>query len=85
MRKDLNGRSGIRATWHTEFSANVVRAGGGSVTQKRGLSEIPALLRLVLGKSGGIKISLRNGDIEDTSAGRNGDWNAHIHACFGSH
>ena len=84
MRKDLNGRSGVRATWRTELSADVIRAGRGSVSRERGLSEIPALLRLILGESGGIEIGLWNGDIKDTGAGRDGDRNTHVHACFGS-
>ena len=78
------GGSSIHAAGHTELSADVVRAGCCSVSGKRGLGEISALLGLVLNESGGIEIGLRNWKIEDTSAGRDGDRYRHVHACFGS-
>ena len=85
MRQDLKGwlGCGIHAAWHTEFHANVVGASGSGVSRKGGLREISALLRLVLGEGGGIEIGLWNGDVEDSSTGRDGDWDGHVLACFG--
>ena len=78
------GGSSIHAARHTELSADVVRAGCCSVSGKRGLGEIPALPGLILNEGGGVEIGLRNGEIEDTSAGRDCDRYRHVHACFGS-
>ena len=87
MGEDLDGwlgRSGVHAARHTELSADIVRAGGCRVSRKRSLSEISALLCIVLDESSGIEVGLWKGDIEDTGAGRNGDWDGHVDACFGS-
>ena len=87
MCKDLKGRVGrssIHAARHTELSADMVRAGRCRVSRQCGLCKIPALLGLVLDEGGSTEIGLRNGDIEDTSASRDGDWDGHVDACFGS-
>lgn len=87
MREDLNGRLGrssIHTARHTELGADVVRAGRCSISRQRGLSEVSALLRLVLDESGGIEVGFWKGDIEDTGAGRDCDWNCHVDTCFGS-
>lgn len=87
MCKDLNGwlgRSTVHAAGHTVLGADIVCASRCSIAGQRGLGEISSLLRLVLGESGGIKIGLWNGDIEDTGAGRDCDRDGHVDACFGS-
>lgn len=83
--KDLEGwLGGSHTARHTELGTDVVGAGRCSVTRERGLSEIPALLGLVLGEGGGIEIGLGNGDIEDTGASGDCDWDGGIDACFGN-
>ena len=81
MRKYLKGRqsrNGVHIARHTELRADVVRASRCSVSRKCSLSEIPALLGLVLDEGGGIEIGLRHGYIEDASAGRYCDWDRQI-------
>ena len=78
------GRSSVDGARLTELSADVVGAGCCRVTRQGGLSEIPALLGHILDEGGSIGIGLRNGEIEDTSAGRDCDWDGHVDACFGS-
>lgn len=78
------GRSSIHAARHTELSADLVRAGRCRVSRQCGLCKISALLGQVLDEGSSIKIGLRNRKIEDTSASRDGDWDSHVDACFGS-
>ena len=84
MRQNLNRwlRRG-HAARHAELGADVVGAGGCSVSRQGDLREVPALLGLILGEGGGIKIGLGNGDIEDTGASGNGDWDCGVDTCFG--
>ena len=85
MREDLNrwlDRS-THVARHTELGTDVVCSGCCVVTQERSLSEIPALLGVVLDKCGGIEIGLWYGDVEDTGSGGDMDWDAYVHAFFG--
>lgn len=87
MRKDLNGwlgRGTVHATRHAKLGADVICASRRRVSRQRGLRKVSPLLRLVLDEGGGIEIGLWNGDIKDTGAGRNRDWDGHVDACFGS-
>ena len=87
VRQDLKGwlgRGSVHVAGRTELSTDLVRASCGGVAGKSSFGEVPALLGLILSKSGGIEIGLGDGDVKDSCASRDCDGDCHIHAGFGS-
>lgn len=78
--KGWRSRNIVCIARRTKLRADVVGAGRRSISRKCSLSEVPALLGLVLNEGGGIEIALRHGEIKDAGASRDGDWNCHISA-----